>query len=973
MKYLRTEQLIITALFFATFVLLPNNYDVSIYKNSKIEEPTNNSERGIMHGYPSVFPLNEEDKNWIEDTFEKMTLADKVAQMVMPWVHGKYLSRDSVGYNRLVNLVKNKKVGGLIFFQGEILNQALIINQMQELADVPLLISSDFERGLAMRLEDATSFPYNMALGATGKPEYAYKMGKIIADESRAIGVHQNYAPVADINNNAENPIVNIRAFSEDKNIVSEFCIQFIKGTNEGRVLSTAKHFPGHGDTKVDSHKDLPKINIPRDILLNNELIPFIHSISAGVHSIMIGHLEVPAYEPIPGLPATLSYSIITELLKNELGFDGIVVTDAMNMSGVTKYYSVAEASVMAIRAGNDILLMPPDEEVAINSIIEAIENGDIPIQQIDKSVRKILAAKKWLKLDEERFVSIDEVTNIVGNKSHIELSEKIAEASVTLVKNEDDIIPINPKKIYRAVTITLSDANEVNKELQFAKGIEENFDIVTNIVLNRKSRNIDYTRALEAAKKANLILLPTFVKVRAFHGSVSLPAQHEKFINDLLKLNIPTVFISFGNPYLLSLFPKASTYIATYGDVAVSQNAALKAILGQIDIKGKLPVSIPKTTFAMGHGINLKKTVLLDTTVIFKDYDFSSVDKLLLNAVKEEVFPGAVALVGYKGNIIYHNAVGNFTYEENSVKMTTEAIFDLASVSKVVGTTSAAMMLVDEGKIVLDDKVSKYLPGFEVNGKENITIRNLLLHNSGFVAWIPFYKKYKTKKEIIDDIMNQSLSYPTGTKMEYSDLGMITLQLVIEKVSGKTLDKFLEEKLFTPLKMYRTMYNPPAELWYYIPPTEVDDYWRNTTVKGKVHDETAAMLDGVAGHAGLFSTASDLAIYFQMMLQKGSYGGKKYFSPELIENWTTKQSEQSSRGLGWDTKSSSGSSAGSLFSNNSYGHTGFTGTSVWVDKDRELFVILLSNRVHPTRENKKIISFRPKLHDTIINIIEKK
>lgn len=973
MKYLRTEQLIITALFFATFVLLPNNYDVSIYKNSKIEEPPNNSERGIMYGYPSVFPLNEEDINWIEDTFEKMTLADKVAQMVMPWVHGKYLSRDSVGYNRLVNLVKNKKVGGLIFFQGEILNQALIINQMQELADVPLLISSDFERGLAMRLEDATSFPYNMALGATGKPEFAYKMGKIIADESRAIGVHQNYAPVADINNNAENPIVNIRAFSEDKNIVSEFCIQFIKGTNEGRVLSTAKHFPGHGDTKVDSHKDLPKINIPRDILLNNELIPFIHSISAGVHSIMIGHLEVPAYEPIPGLPATLSYSIITELLKNELGFDGIVVTDAMNMSGVTKYYSVAEASVMAIRAGNDILLMPPDEEVAINSIIEAIENGDIPIQQIDKSVRKILAAKKWLKLDEQKFVPIEEVTNIVGNKSHIELSEKIAEASVTLVKNDDDIIPINPKKIYRAVTITLSDANEVNKELQFAKGIEENFDIVTNIVLNRKSRNIDYSRALEAAKKANIILLPTFVKVRAFHGSVSLPAQHEKFINDILKLNIPTAFISFGNPYLLSLFPKTSTYLATYGDVFVSQNAALKAILGQIDIKGKLPVSIPKTTFAMGHGINIKKTVLLDTNVIFKNYDFTSVDNLLLNAVKDGVFPGAVALVGYKGNIIYHNAVGNFIYEESSVKMTTDAIFDLASVSKVVGTTSAAMMLVDEGKIALDDKVSKYLTGFEVNGKENITIRNLLLHNSGFVAWIPYYKKYSTKKEIIDDIMNQSLSYPTGTKMEYSDLGMITLQLVIEKVSGKSLDKFLEEKLFAPLKMYRTMYNPPAELWYYIPPTEVDDYWRNTTVKGIVHDETAAMLGGVAGHAGLFSTASDLAIYFQMMLQKGSYGGKKYFSSELIENWTTKQSDLSTRGLGWDTKSPNGSSAGSLFSNNSYGHTGFTGTSVWVDKERELFVILLSNRVYPTRENKKIISFRPKFHDTIINVIEKK
>lgn len=971
MNLIRTEQLIITVLFFVTFALLPNNYIASIYNSVETEETI--PYRGVMHTYPSVFPLNEGDYQWIEETFDKMTLADKVAQMVMPWVHGKYLSKDSIGYQRLVNLIKNKKVGGLIFFQGDILNQAILINEMQELSDVPLLISSDFERGLAMRLEDATSFPYNMALGATGNSNFAYKMGKIIADECRAIGVHQNYAPVADINNNAENPIVNIRAFSEDKDIVSKFCVQFIKGTNEGNVLSTAKHFPGHGDTKIDSHKDLPIINIPKDLLLKNELIPFINSISAGVHSIMIGHLEVPAYEDIPGLPATLSYSIITELLKNELGFDGIVVTDAMNMHGVTKYFSVAEASIMAIKAGNDILLMPPDEEIAINAIIAAVESNEIPIHQIDNSVRKILAAKKWLKLDKNRFTEIEEVNNVVGQESHWKLSEKIAEESVTLVKNDEDIIPINPKKIYRAVTITLTDGNEATRELEFAKNIEENFDIVTNIVLTRKSKANDYNQALEAAKKGNIIFLPSFVKVRAFLGSVSLPAQHEKFINDILKLNIPTVLISFGNPYLLSLFPKAKTYLATYGDVLVSQNAALKAMLGQIDIKGKLPVSIPKTNYAMGYGIKLPKSVLFDTQLVAGNFDFSESDNLLLNAIKDEAFPGAVALVGYKGEIIYHSAFGNFTYDENPVKMTTETIFDLASVSKVVGTTTAAMMLVDEKKINLDDKVSKYLPGFEVNGKEYITVRNLLLHNSGFISWIPFYKKYKTRDEVIDDIMNQSLTYPTGTKMEYSDLGMITLQLIIEKVSGLSLDKFLNEKLFSPLKMNRTMYNPPPELWYYIPPTEVDTVWRNTTVKGKVHDETAELLGGVAGHAGLFSTASDLAVFLQMMLQKGNYGGKQFISSEIIEEWTTKQSEQSTRGLGWDTKSPTGSSAGNLLSLNSYGHTGFTGTSVWVDKERELFIILLTNRVHPTRENRKLVSFRPQFHNSIIKTIEKK
>lgn len=945
------------------FVFIPLEFNPFI--NKPFVKNMETEIAGLRSLYPSVFTLTDDDITWIEEQIDKMTVKEKVAHLVMPWVQGRYYNENSANYQRLVTLVRDHKVGGLIFFQGDVTNQATLINKMQELADIPLLISADFERGLAMRIEDATSFPYNMALGATQNEELVKEMARVVAKETRALGVHQNYAPVADINNNADNPIINIRSYAEDVDLVSRLCRAFIIGSHEGNVVTTVKHFPGHGDTNIDSHKDLPRLSFTEDRILNFELKPFIASIKAGVKSVMIGHLEVPSIEPEKGLPATLSYEIITRLLKERLGFDGLVVTDAMNMNAVTNYFSAAEAAVLAIKAGNDLLLMPPDEEIAIDAIYTAVLSGEIPFTQIETSLRKVLAAKRWLGLHNERFVDIDNLAKVIGNKDHWDLARDIAKKSITLVKNDDKLIPVDPDYVKRTSVITLADAVDSKRYHHFNKIVENNFSLVESIVLNRSSRNRDYDAALALAKQSDLVLLPAYVRFRAYRGTIQLPAQHEKFVNDLLKLNKPVVLISFGNPYILTLFPKASTYLAAYSDVVVSQDAMLEAILGQITIEGKLPVSIPKTPFKFGDGIFLPTdSIEVEEKSVEGEFDFSQVTEIMNLAINEKVFPGGVVAVGYKGKIVHHKGYGRQTYDEDSPMITTETIFDLASVSKVVATTTAAMILFDEGKLDLDQKVSFYLSEFGNNGKENITVRNLLLHNSGLRAWRPYYNNYSSAEEVINAIMNEELDYPTGSKMVYSDPGMITLQKVIEKISGLTLDEFIKKSIFDPLNMNRTMYNPPQELWFNIPPTQPG-------YKGKVHDGNAAILGGVAGHAGLFAPASDLIIFCKLMMQKGKYGNRQYIKPETIESWTSKQSAQSSRGIGWDTKSQTGSSAGNLFSDNSFGHTGFTGTSLWLDKEKDLFVILLTNRVYPDSENRKISELRPRLHDAVVKSID--
>lgn len=919
-----------------------------------------------------IFGIKNEP--WIDATLEKMTIEEKVGQLLFPYASGKYYSEDDPAFLRLKHLVEDLKVGGVIYFQSGVYDQAVLTNKLQRLAKIPLLISADFERGVAQHVDRSTSFPYCMGVGAANDTTLTYMMGRITAKEGLAFGVHQNYAPVADVNNEPNNPIINVRSFGEKVELVSSLSNYFLKGLQDGGMIATSKHFPGHGNTSIDSHKDLPIIAGSKDDLMKLELAPFISNIKNGVMSIMIGHLGVPAFDD-DSIPATLSKKIINDLLKNDLGFKGLIVTDAMNMHAITKRYAAGEAAILAFQAGNDAILFPAPqfEDDVFHSLVRAVYSGNISVERLDESVRKILILKRWLKLHDKAEIDIDRISDSLGTEENLSVANLLAEKSITLLRNQKNIFPISSGEKIKYHHVILIDVKESDAAQKFQRELNRRNPSISFTILNPKSSKADFRDALAEAKKSNVILLSVYLKVRAYQGTIGLTKNQEKFAAQLQKLKKPLGLISHGNPYLLSSFPKVSAYITNYGEAEISEAALAASIFGETDIAGKLPVSIPNTKHIFGEGIELNKSSLINKSAAYSLQEkerFAGVDSVIMNAIEDSAFPGAVILVAKDGMILHSKSFGKQTYEFDSPAITTETIFDLASVSKVIATTSAAMICVDRKLFSLDDKVVKFIPAFGKNNKKHITLRDLLLHQSGLPAFKPYYKIVKNGEEILNDIYNSKLDFETGTKMVYSDLGMITLGKVIEKVSKKSLDKFCYENIFSPLGMRNTFYNPPKEALGRIAPTEVDNHFRKRLLVGEVHDETAFMLNGVAGHAGLFSTASDLAKILHTLLQNGFYQGKQIIKPETVQLFTSKQSKISSRGIGWDTKDEK-SSAGSLFSMRSFGHTGYTGTSVWTDPERNLFAILLTNRVHPTRENVKILRVRPKFYDAVIRAIE--
>ena len=539
----------------------------------------------------NYFKLTQQEIAEVESLFNRLTLKEKIAQLIMPYVFGNFVSSDSPEYKKLKKNVTEDKVGGFCFFKGTVYGYAHLIDNLQSLSDVPLLITADFERGIAMRLIDGTEFPYNMAVAATGNADYAYQMAKAIAEEMKAIGAHQNFSPVADINSDPENPIVNIRAYSDDKEIVARFCEAFIKGSIDAGALSCAKHFPGHGNTNVDSHNQLPLISTPLNLMNERELYPFIKCIEAGVHAVMIGHLEVPSLEKEKGLPSTLSYSIITQLLKEKLGFYGLIITDAMNMYGVANYFSAADAAVRSINAGADILLFPPDDDIALDSIWEAVSNGTIPEERINESCFKILSAKQSLKLAEKKRINFNNIPEIVGSNRITSIAQEIADKSITLVKDDKNLVPVN--RFNKVSCLTITDNVETDTELFFQNHLIENFTLFRKKILNSKSSNTDYEKAFEIAKQSDCVVLPVFVRIRAYQGRFSLLPEQAEFLNKLIKENIDTIIISFGDPYLITSFKPIGTYINAYGDMKISQRAVVKGLLGKIKFEGVSPIKL--------------------------------------------------------------------------------------------------------------------------------------------------------------------------------------------------------------------------------------------------------------------------------------------------------------------------------------------------------------------------------------------
>ena len=908
---------------------------------------------------------------WADETLRSLSLEEKVSQLFSAYAYGRFTSADDEAYQRLTRLVEDFGVGGIIFFQGDPFSQALLANDLQQRSRLPLLVSQDMEWGAGMRLDRTTTLPRTMALGATRDPDLAYAAGRVTAEEARALGTQQVFAPVADVNNNPFNPVINVRAFGEDPALVSSMVTAFIRGAQDGRALATVKHFPGHGDTGVDSHIDLPILSIDRARLDTLELVPFRAAVEAGVQSVMLGHLAIPALEPDSTLPASLSPRISQALLRDALGFDGLVVTDALRMQGVTKYYGVGEAAVRALEAGADMLLLTDDEYGARRAVLRAVEEGRLSEERIDRSVRRILLAKEWAGLHRERLVDVEAARRHVGTVTHRVLAETIARRGLTLLRNEGGVVPLlDPPG--RILSVTLNDGRDPSTGSFFDRLVRSRLGPGTAYatrLLDRRSEDDDYAAVLAEANGYDLILVHTYLAVRSGSGRIGMPDQQRVFVDGLTATGRPVVLISFGDPYLvLGLARQPAAYLAAYGSSEASQTGAVQGLFGESAITARLPVTLPGL-YPYGAGLDLPQTALrrgFPEEAGLRTDSLQRIDAVLRSAIADGAFPGAAVAVGRADVLAKLDGYGYHTYEGDR-PVTPRSVFDLASLTKVVATTTAAMKLYEAGVLDLDAPVSRYLPAFGAGGKEAVTIRHLLTHTAGLPAFRPFHTEGVTTREgVLQAILSTPLEYEPGSKSVYSDWGMISLALVIEALTERPFDEYVRDEIFTPLGMHDTGFRRAGEADPDAVPTERDALFRNRLIQGEVHDETAWILGGTAGHAGLFSTAADLARFAAMLATGGRLQGRPFLQEETIRLFTTAVAPDAhSRALGWDTKSPEGySSAGPRFGPRSFGHTGFTGTSIWIDPDEQLYVILLTNRVYPTRENRRISQVRPAVAD---------
>jgi beta-glucosidase-like glycosyl hydrolase/CubicO group peptidase (beta-lactamase class C family) len=911
-------------------VLLFSSYEESIYSQSSIS--INDEE------YPSVFPLSETDKAWIEHKISGMSLREKCAQMIMAPAYRSFMDTLSPDYDSTVTLVKDYKIGGLIMFQGELEQEINFIREMQFFSDIPLLIAADYERGLGNRIDDALEFPHSMALGATLDSHLGYELGAAIANESWLIGVHQILAPVADINNNPLNPVINTRSFSESKFTVSEFVSSFILGTKHSRVIATVKHFPGHGNTEIDSHTDLPMISGDKQKLFENELYPFIQAVNNGVQSVMVGHLEVPAYDT---LPATLSKAIITNLLINTLEFDGLVVTDAMNMDAINNYdsFSPEEIIVLAVKAGNDIILLPPQPSIAINSIYNAVTNGEISEGRIEKSVRKILSAKRWLRIDRKLTINTHSIIDSINNSTNKSLAKKIAEQSLTLIKNDAGVIPLDLSKYENISCVTITDGDGNETATYFQHLLSRRLGDIKSLLITNKTKRRGFNSAISSIKKSDLILIPVFMEVKEEKGKEKLRREQLRFIKKVLRLEEPVILISFKNPYLLSSFPITRTYLNTYSYTLASQQACLKALLGETNITGRLPVSLPDTKFHIGHGIKLNSTNTTKLTYRLDNNSFFSVDTLIINSIRDKKVFNADLIVGNAGNVIYQNSFGKISSATDSLNK--QGIFKLGSLTGSVALTSAVMLLIDDGEISLDDKVYYHLNDFIGNGKENIKIKNLILHNSGIGQVLDSMDMSWNKDDLLIALSNIKLEYKTGEQILHSELNSLILQLIVERISGRSLNDYLTKRMFKSLRMDNTFFLTTQKL------ISNNNIMNNNRFKyGSYLSQTELLnkiMNGVTGFDGLYSSSDDLSKFVQMILQNGYYDGEQYISAATIKLFTAPQLPVSYSGLGWSTNISEVNICND-FSDTSFGYLSDNGSAIWIDPEKEIFIILLTD-----------------------------
>jgi beta-N-acetylhexosaminidase len=943
---------------------------------------------------------------WVDSVLMTLDEEERIAQSI--WM-AAWSNRDVSHSYEISKLISENKIGGLIFFQGTAEKEAELINHYQSLSEVPLIIAMDAEWGPGMRLDNIVDFPFQMTLGAIKNDSLIYNMGLDVARQMRVIGLNQNLAPVADINNNPKNPVINFRSFGENREKVTNKVVMYSRGLQDGGIIATAKHFPGHGDTDSDSHHMLPVINHSKLRFDTLELVPFKHLISAGVGSIMSAHLHIPSFDSLANLPSTLSENIIKGLLKDQMGYQGIVVTDAMNMKGITSAYESGVADAMAYMAGNDVLEYVQDAEKAINSIKKYREQGKITDKDIESKCRKILAMKYWCGLNNFQLIEGDDLEESVNLPQTLALIRELYAEAITVLRNDNNILPLKNIEDKKIATLSINGP----KENPFTDMVS-NYTDVDRFSWNMGDNNTDLLSSLSDYDLVLTIITDTDQRP---YRNFGISDEQISFISELVNNNNNTITVYTGNPYAISMLsPLKHTdgLVLTYQENKMTQELAAQLIFGGIGAHGKLPVTINKD-YPEGFGIITPGNIRLQygypenaglSSVILE----RGIDSIVYAGLTAEAFPGCEVIAARKGIVVFHKTYGYHTFYKR-IKVDKNDIYDLASLTKASAATAGLMVLDDMKLFDPDENLGTYFPDFKRSNKSDLIMRDILAHQAGLAAWIPYWKdmvkengefKCGTVKTLESARYNVELSdglylhknyrkkiykqikkSPLGdNKYLYSGLSFYLYPQIIEDASGNSFENFLKANIYKPLGANNITFNAHQDYpLVQIVPTELDDFFRNTQIHGYVHDEGAAMMGGVSGNAGLFSTANDLLKLYEMYRRYGLYGGEQIISEETLRRYSDYQfaDNNNRRGLGFDkpslpdtTLNSSQVYPCSSASASSFGHSGYTGTFAWADPDNEISYVFLSNRVYPTRENNKIsmMNIRTEILQTIYDSI---
>ncbi len=932
----------------------------------------------------TIDPLRTDDaeaqQKWVDSIYKNMTIQEKIGQLYMASIW----SQNDREADSVRKWIDENHIGGLIFSKGGPVKQAKLTNEFQSKSKVPLLIGMDAEWGLAMRLDSTFALPWNMTLGAIQDNDLIYQAGAAISRHTKRLGVHFNFAPVVDINTNPNNPIIGNRSFGETKEIVTEKALAFMKGMQSRQALSTAKHFPGHGDTESDSHKTLPTINFDRKRIDSVELYPYKKLIPKGLNSIMVAHLNVPALEERNGLPASLSKDIITGILKKNMGFHGLIFTDALDMKGVSRGNEPGEVDLNAFLAGNDVLLMSESVSKGSKNLIEAYKNGIITDERLSLSVKKILKAKYMAGLNNFQPIKTENLYNDLNTVNDEVLNERLFANAVTLVKNNKGSVPIKKIEKEKIAYVNFGNASG-DVFLQQMKKYTK-VDWVKDESLNG---------LLEKLKAYDYVVIGYHKPDNNPWTSYKLSDKELVWLHEIAKEN-KTVLALFTKPYALldvKSFSNLEGIILGYQNHPMAQQKVAQVLFGAIEAKGKLPVSIGRE-FPVGTGFQTKNmnrlAYGLPESVGLNSDKLKEIDSIMKNAIDDKMTPGAQILVAKNGKVVYQKNFGYQTYEKD-LPVTDTTIYDLASMTKILATLPIIMQLDEQGALSFDTTIGEMFPGYPNSNKKNIRLQDMLMHYARLSPWIPFYISTMDRKtnKLLPTYYHETLSSDFNTQVAnnmfirkdigdtivktimesslrprkeylYSDLPYYLMKYYLEKYYGSNLQTITQQKIYKRLGANYTGYLPLTRFdTLQIAPTEDDKLWRHQQIRGFVHDQGAAMQGGLGGHAGLFSNANDVAKIMQMYLNGGDYGGEKILNKSTIEKYNKCYycNQNVRRGVGFD-KPQLGKAGPTCncVSESSFGHSGFTGTFTWADPEENLVYVFLSNRVYPDSNNRKLI-----------------